>query len=217
MKVEYDAIVKSETYDLVPRPPNINIVSSMWLYKHKFDAEGEFKNHKSRLVANGKSQEHGVDFEETFSPVVKPVTIRAVLYIALNSGGQVNQLDVKNVFLHGTLDETVFMTQPPGFVDKTRSDHVCKLKSVIYGLKQAPRAWNARFVTFITNNGFIQSKSDASLFVYRKNGQMAYLILYVDDILVTASTELPKNTIIAVLKHEFPMTDLGRIQSFLGV
>lgn len=82
MNVEYDAIVKSETFDLVPRPPNTNIVSSMWLYKHKFDAEGEFKSHKSRLVANGKSQEHGVDFEETFSPVVKPVTIRAVLHNA---------------------------------------------------------------------------------------------------------------------------------------
>lgn len=158
-----------------------------------------------------------MDFEETFSPVVKPVTIHAVLHIALNSGWTVNQLDVKNAFLHGTLDETVYMTQPPGFVDKTKSDYVCKFKRAIYGLKKAPRAWNARFVTFITNNGFIQSKSDASLFVYRKNGQMAYLILYVDDILVTASAERLKNTIIAVLKREFPMTDLGRIQSFLGV
>lgn len=195
----------------------ITTLTSSGLYKHKFDAEGEFEGHKSRLVANGKSQEHGVDFEETFSPVVKPVTIRSVLHVALNSSWPVNQLDVKNAFLHGTLDETVYMSQPPGFVDKSKPDYVCKLKRAIYGLKQAPRAWNARFVKFITNNGFIQSKSDASLFVYRKNGQTAYLILYVDDILVTASSEQLKHTIIDVLKSEFPMKDLGRIHSFLGV
>lgn len=217
MTIEYDAIVKSETFDLVPRPPNTNIVRSMWLYKHKYDADGVFCKHKSRLVANGKSQEHGVDFDETFSPVVKPVTIRTVLHVALANDWEVNQLDVQNAFLHGTLDETVYMFQPPGFVDKTKPDYVCKLKRSIYGLKQAPRAWNARFVTFITNNGFVQSRSDASLFVYNKNGLMAYLILYVDDIIVTASTTSLKDTIIRVLKSEFPMTDCGIIHSFLSV
>lgn len=102
------------------------------------------KTTKARLVANGKSQEHGVDFEETFSPVVKPATIRTVLHVALMHDWQVNQLDVQNAFLHGTLDETVYMTQPPGFIDPAKPNHVCKLNRSIYGLKQAPRAWNAR-------------------------------------------------------------------------
>ena len=107
MHVEYDAFIKNKTFDLVPRPPNSNIVRCMWLFKHKYDAEGNFKGHKSRLVANGRSQEQGVDFDETFSPVVKPVTIRTVLHLALTNNWQVNQLDVQNAFLHGTLDEDV--------------------------------------------------------------------------------------------------------------
>ena len=217
MTVEYDAIVKSETFDLVPRPPNVNIVRSMWLYKHKYDADGNFKGHKSRLVANGKSQEHGIDYDETFSPVVKPATIRTVLNVALENDWPVHQLDVQNTFLHGTLDEEVYMFQPPGFIDKDRPNHVCKLKRSIYGLKQAPRAWNARFVSFITNNGFIQTKTDTSLFVYRKGNLMAYLILYVDDIILTASTINLQDTVTNILKSEFPMKDLGVISSFLGV
>lgn len=217
MNVEYDAFIKNKTFDLVPRPPNTNVVTSMWLYKHKYVAEGFFKNHKARLVANGKSQEQGIDFDETFSPVVKPATIRTVLHVALMCDWQVHQLDVQNAFLHGTLDETVYMTQIPGYVDKTKPDHVCKLSRSIYGLKQAPRAWNARFVTFITSNGFTQCKSDTSLFVYRKGDLTAYLILYVDDIIVTASTDTLRQTIISLLKSEFPMTDSGRISSFLGI
>ena len=181
MNVEYNAIIKSGTYDLVPRPKHTNIVRSMWLHKHKFDADGNFKSHKSRLVANGKSQEEGVDFSETFSPVVKPVTIRSVLHVALAHDWPVQQLDVQNAFLHGTLDETVYMFQPPGFVDQSKPDHVCRLNRSIYDLKQAPRAWNARFVNFITNQGFSQSKSDPSLFVYRNGADRAYLLLYVDD------------------------------------
>lgn len=109
------------------------------------------------------------------------------------------------------------MFQPPGFVDQSKPHHVCKLKRSIYGLKQAPRAWNERFVTFINNKGFIQSKLDTSLFIYKKDGLVAYLILYVDDIILTASTPTLKTKIIDALKAEFPMTDEGIIHSFLGL
>lgn len=214
---EYSAIIKSKTYDLVPRPPNANIINSLWLYKHKYDANGVYKKPKARLVADGKTQEHGIDFTETFSPVVKPATIRTLLQIALVHDWPVNQLDVQNAFLHGNLEETVYMFQPPGFVDKTKPHHVCKLNRSIYGLKQAPRAWNARFVSFITKQGFKQSKNDTSLFVYARNGMRAYLILYVDDIVITASTTQLRNSVIAALKKEFPITDEGQISSFLGI
>lgn len=106
--------------------------------------------YKSRLVANGKSQEHGVEFDETFSLVVKPVTVRAVLNFAVEREWPVNQLDVQNDFLHDNLEETVYMHQPPGFVSAEHPDYVCLLNKAIYGLKQAPRAWNARFTTFLT-------------------------------------------------------------------
>ena len=214
---EYSAIIKSKTFDLVPRPKNTNIIRSMWLHKHKYDANGCFKKHKSRLVANGKSQEEGVDFTETFSPVVKPASIRTVLHVALANNWPINQYDVQNAFLHGNLEETVYMFQPPGYVDKSKPDHVCRLNRSIYGLRQAPRAWNQRFVEFITKQGFKQSKSDASLFIYMKNNERAYLLLYVDDIILTASSSSLRQSVTTALKSEFPITDEGQISSFLGI
>ncbi|CAA7055236.1 unnamed protein product [Microthlaspi erraticum] len=217
MTDEYDAMIKTKSWSLVPRPPNVNIVSSIWLYTHKHDADGALTRHKSRLVANGKSQEAGVDFKETFSPVVKPATIRTVLNIGVARNWPIHQLDVQNAFLHGELEETVYMHQPPGFVDKRFPHHVCKLQRPIYGLKQSPRAWNARFSKFINQLGFVTSKADVSLFVYRKDSELAYILLYVDDILLTASSTSLMQQIISSLKSEFPMKDLGKIHHFLGI
>lgn len=217
MVEEYDAQIKNKTWGLVPRPYGANVINSMWLYKHKCDADGTIRRHKSRLVANGKTQEEGVDFDETFSPVVKPATIRMVLNIALSRGWNLQQLDVKNAFLHGTISETIYMHQPPGFVDKTKPHHVCKLNKALYGLKQAPRAWNARFGQYITRLGFVASKTDASLFVYKHKNDIAYLLLYVDDIILTGSSKDLLHKITSSLKKEFPMSDLGRLKFFLGV
>ena len=214
---EYGALVKNKTFSLVPRPPDANIIRSMWLYKHKTGADGEIKRHKSRLVANGKSQEAGLDYDETFSPVVKPVTIRSVLHLALLNNWEVHHLDVKNAFLHGKLDEKVYMHQPPGMADSARPHHVWKLEKAIYGLKQAPRAWNARFSGFVQKLGFQMSSSDNSLYVYDKGSERAYLLLYVDDILLTPSTQKLRQTITALLKQEFEMSDAGRLSYFLGI
>ena len=120
--------------------------------------------------------------------MVKPATIRTVLSIAVSWEWPIRQLDVKNAFLHGHLDETVYCEQPSGFVDPAAPDSVCLLQKSLYGLKQAPRAWNQRFTTFIRSIGFTPSKSDASLFVYKVGDALAYLLLYVDDIIVTASS-----------------------------
>lgn len=212
-----DAFIETKTWDLVPRPKNTNIVTSLWLYKHKFDADGKPYKHKVRLVANGKTQEEGVDFTETFSPVVKPVTIRTVLDVSLANGWPIHQLDVKNAFLHGLLDETIYMHQPPGYRDKTNPDYVCKLNKAIYGLKQAPRAWNSRFATFVTNMCFTCSRSDASLFIFNKGSRKAYLLLYVDDIILTASDDQFLQQIVTKLQTEFPMSDSGKLHFFLGV
>lgn len=217
MVEEYDAQIKNKTWGLVPRPYGANIINSMWLYKHKFDADGVLKRHKSRLVANGKTQEEGIDFDETFSPVVKPATIRLVLNIALSRGWDLRQLDVKNAFLHGTISETIYMHQPPGFVDKTKPRHVCKLNKPLYSIKQAPRAWNARFSQYVKQLGFVTSKSDASLFVFKQNNDIAYLLLYVDDIILTGSSKSLLEKITSSLKKEFPMSDLGRLKFFLGI
>lgn len=217
MTEEYDAQIINKTWKLVPRPFGANVINSLWLYKLKHDADGNPTRHKSRLVANGKRQEEGIDFDETFSPVVKPATIRMVLNLALNRGWEMKQLDVKNAFLHGSITEDIYMHQPPGFVDKKHPHHVCKLEKALYGLKQAPRAWNARFSSFMTKLGFVTTKSDASLFVYKHKGDLAYLLLYVDDIILTGSSSLLLQNITSRLKQEFPMSDMGRLSYFLGI
>ncbi|KAJ9560502.1 LOW QUALITY PROTEIN: hypothetical protein OSB04_005662 [Centaurea solstitialis] len=178
---EYDALIKNDTWELVPRPLDVNVIRSMWIFTHKFQSNGALERHKARLVCNGRSQQVGIDCMETFSPVVKPATIRMVLSIAVSKKWEIHQLDVKNAFLHGTLQETVYIHQPPGFRDESFPNHVCRLKWSLYGLKQAPRAWYHRFANFVTSIGFSQSKSDNSLFVYQKGTDIAYLLLYVDD------------------------------------
>ncbi|GJS39846.1 ribonuclease H-like domain-containing protein [Tanacetum coccineum] len=191
---EYNALVKNGTWLLVPRPTGVNMVRSMWLFKHKFHADGTLSRYKARLVANGSSQQLGVDFDETFSPVVKPATIRTVLSLAVSRKWPIHQLDVKNAFLNGDLSETVYMHQPPGFVDARFPNHVCRLQRSLYGLKQAPRAWFQRF-----------------------GSQVAYLLLYVDDIILMASSTALLQQLIDSLHREFDMTDLGALNYFLCI
>ncbi|XP_071687627.1 uncharacterized mitochondrial protein AtMg00810-like [Rutidosis leptorrhynchoides] len=173
--------------------------------------------YKARLVANGQSQQVGIDCDETFSPVLKPATIRTVLSLAASRHWPIHQLDVKNVFLHGTLSETVYMHQPPGFRDLTRPDHVCLLQKSIYGLKQAPRVLFQRFAEYAQRIGFQHSRCDTSLFIYKHGTDTAYLLLYVDDIILTASSTAFLHRVITSLHQEFSMTDLCPLNYFLGI
>ncbi|GJX74260.1 ribonuclease H-like domain-containing protein [Tanacetum coccineum] len=154
--------------------------------------DGTLSRYKARLVANGSTQLEGVDVDETFSPVVKPGTIRTVLSLVASRHWPIHRLDVKNAFLHGDLSKTVYMHQPPGFRDYVHPDYVCLLQRTLYGLKQAPEL------------GF--SGTD-----------IAYLLLYVDDIVLTASSEILLQQIIRSLHQEFAMIDLGLLNYFLGI
>lgn len=164
MKYEYKTLISNETWVLVPRPSNVNVVNSIWLLKKKLIADGCLARYKAHLVANGCSQQPRIDCDETFSLVVKSTAIRIILSIAISHSWHVHQLDVKNVFLHGHLQETVYMHQPPGFHSTSTPDHVCLLQKSLYGLKQAPRPWYHKFAQFITRFGFINNKFDSSLF-----------------------------------------------------
>jgi hypothetical protein len=168
-------------------------------------------------VLHGFSQEQGVDFDETCSPVVKPATVRLVLSIALSLKLETHRLDVKNAFLHGKLAEVVYSRQPTGFIDSTRPKHVCRLNRSLYGLKQAPRAWYQRFATFIISIGFTCSRSDMSLFVLQCAEGTTFLLLYVDDIVLTASSTQLLGRITASICSEFAMMDMGSLHYFLGI
>jgi hypothetical protein len=149
--------------------------------------------------------------------VVKPATVRTVLSLAVSRSWSVHQLNVKNAFLHGTLSETVYCSQATGFVDPAQPDCVCLLNKSLYGLKQAPRAWYSQFATCITSLGFVEAKSNTSLFVFRRGTDMVYLLLYVDDIILTASSAALLQQTISALKQEFAMKDLGPLHHFLGI
>jgi hypothetical protein len=217
MLEEYDALLQNHTCDLVPRPRQANIVTGKWIFKHKFSADGTLERYKARWVLRRFTQHPGIDFTETFSPVVKPATVRTVLSLALSRRWPIHQLDVKNVFLHGTLIEIVYCQQPSGFEDFAHPDYVCRLNKSLYGLKQAPRVWYSRFATYLLSLRFAEAKSDTSLFIYQSGSDSAYLLLYVDDIILTASSTGLRQRIVSALQREFAMKDLRELHHFLGM
>ncbi|KAM1824444.1 hypothetical protein ACFX13_024030 [Malus domestica] len=217
MVQEFNALQRCGTWSLVPHRPNMNLLPNKWVFKLKRRADGSIERHKARLVANGFHQQAGVDYSETFSPVVKHSTIRLVLSLAVSNKWPVRQLDVQNAFLHGFLQEEVYMRQPPGFVDQQCPTHVCKLQRSIYGLKQAPRAWFQRFSDFLLELGFHESSCDYNLFVFRKQGVYIILLIYVDDILITGNSPPQISRLITRLGTLFSMKDLGHLRYFLGI
>lgn len=217
MEEEIVALHKNETWTLVPRLPNMNVIGSKWVFKAKLKSDGTLDRLKARLVAKGFHQIDGKDFTETFSPVIKPGTIRLVLSIALVRKWQIRQLDVKNAFLHGHITEDLYMTQPSGMTDSQFPNYVCKLKRALYGLKQAPRAWFDRLSRFLISYGFVCSLADPSLFIFQSSKGMLALLIYVDDMLLTGSSAVLLDEFVQLLCKEFAMKDLGQLHHFLGI
>jgi hypothetical protein len=217
MDIKYEALEKNRTWHLVPRSNARNVIDSKWVYKVKKNADGALDRYKARLVVKGFKQRYGIDYEDTFSLVVKAATIRIVLSIAVTKGWCLRQLDVQNAFLHQVLEEEVYMNQPPGYEDPKFPNHVCRLDKAIYGLKQAPQAWYSRLSTKLVQLGFETSKADTSLFIYKKGSTTIYLLIYVDDIVVASSSNEANEAMLADLKQEFALKDLGPLHYFLGI
>lgn len=217
MDMKYLALMKNKTWHLVPHEKGRNIINCKWVYKIKRKPDGSIERYKARLVAKGFKQRYGIDYEDTFSPVVKAATIRLVLSIAVSYGWSLRQLDVQNVFLHGYLEEEVFMRQPPGYEDKNRPHYVCKLDKALYGLKQAPHAWYSRLSQKLQDLGFKSSKADTSLFYYSKHNITMFLLVYVDDIIVASSSSKATAALLKDLNAEFALKDLRYLHYFLGI
>jgi hypothetical protein len=135
MKEKISALMKNGTWHLVPGSQASNIIDCKWVYKVKRKADGTIDRHKARLVAKGFKQHYGIDYEDTFSPIVKAATIRLVLSVAVSHNWSLHQLDVQNTFLHGVLEEEVYMKEPLDFHDASHPGYICKLDKALYGLK----------------------------------------------------------------------------------
>jgi hypothetical protein len=216
MDSEYSALMKNKTWHLVPPQQGGNIIDCKWIYKIKRKDDGSLDRYKARLVAKGFKQRYGVDYEDTFSPVIKSTTIRIVLSVAVSRGWHLRQLDVQNPLLHGNLEEDVYMRQPLGFEDKSMLN-VCKLDKALYGLKQAPRAWYSKLSVMLCEIGFTSSKADTSLFYFNKDDITMFVLVYVDDIIVASSSSRATEGLLRKLNKEFALKDLGVLHYFLGI
>lgn len=184
MHEELEALGQNNMRTLVPRPHYSNVVGSKWVYRTKYNSDGSVECFKACLVAQGFSQIPDIDYTYTFSLVVKASTVHIVLSLAVLHNWRLRQLDVENAFHHGQLNETVFMEQPPRFIDSRFPHHVCMLTKALYGLKHAPRPWFHRLSLFLHTNGFTCSCDDTSLFVFAKDSCIMYFLVYVGDLIL---------------------------------
>jgi hypothetical protein len=209
--------MKNQTWSQVPSSSQMNIVGCKWVFKVKRKVDGSIDRYKARLVAKGFNQQEGFDYAETFSPVVKSATIRIILSLIVSSNWSLLQLDVRNGFLNGYLEEAVYMKQTRGFHDSSRPQDVCQLHKALYGLKQAPRAWFQRLSAFLLAQGFAHSQSDASFFIHRSSSCTIYVLVYVDDIIVTGSELQHVHRFFDQLCSTFDCRQVGELNFFLGM
>jgi hypothetical protein len=211
------ALEKNGTWELVDLSRGKKTVGCKWVFTVKYKSDGSLERYKARLVAKGFTQTYGIDYLETFAPVTKLNSVRVLLSLAANRGWPLQQLDVKNAFLNGNLEEEVYMDAPPGF-GKNFGIKVCKLKKSLYGLKQSPRAWFEKFTQFIKSQGYTQEQGDHTMFIrHSHDGKIAILIVYVDDIILTKDDVLEMNRLKTSLSSTFEIKDLGSLRYFLGM
>ncbi|GJU98992.1 putative ribonuclease H-like domain-containing protein [Tanacetum coccineum] len=172
-----------QVWVLVDLPHGMKVIGTKWVYRNKRDERGVVVRNKAKLVAQGYTQEEGIDYDEVFAPVARIEAIRLFLAFASFMGFIVYQMDVKSAFLYGTIDEEVYVSQPPGFVDPDHPNKVYKVVKALYGLHQAPRAWYATLSTFLEKHGYKRGTIDKTLFIRRNKKDIMLVQVYVDDII----------------------------------
>ena len=217
MKSEIGSMYENEVWTLTDLLDDRRAIENKWIFKKKTNADANVTIYKARLVAKGYRQVQGVDYDETFSPVAKLKSVRIMLAIAAFYDYEIWQMDVKTAFLNGFLKEELYMMQPEGFVDPKNANKVCKLQRSIYGLVQASRSWNIRFDEMIKAFGFTQTYGEACVYKKVSGSSVAFLILYVDDILLMGNDIEFLESIKAYLNKCFSMKDLGEAAYILGI
>ena len=213
---EYNSLMKMQTWSLQKLPANKKAIGCRWVFRVKYGSDGLPVRFKARLVAKGFNQQYGVDFDETFSPVIRLSSIRALIAFSVQYGLLIHQMDVVTAFLNGVLEEEIYMNQPPGYEEVGKEDLVCRLKRSLYGLKQSPRCWYKMFRSFMFDLGFRQSSGDPCLY-YKLQPSLILIAVYVDDLIIIADNAGSMNDIKMTLSSRFEMTDMGSLCYILGI
>lgn len=213
---ELQALEDNNTWTIMPLPQNKKPIGSKWVYKVKLKSDGTIERFMARLVAKGYNQTYGIDYLNSFSPVAKVVTVRILLSLSASNNWFLHQLDINNAFLHGYLEEEVYLIPPQGY-HKAKEGEVCKLNKSLYRLKQASRQWHIEFCNKILSFGFKQSAHDHCLFVKGEGSDFMALVVYVDDVLITGPNEALIKQVKEQLHDAFTIKDLGEASYFLGI
>ena len=213
MDDEYKSLMDNKTWSLTTLPQGRTALRGKWVYALKRGANGEVVRYKARWVVRGFEQREGLDYNETFASVVKPMSYKAILAIAAAMDWDIEQMDVKTAFLYGQVEEEIFVEQPKGY-NKGNEDKVCRLNKALYGLKQSPRVWYNTFASFIKTLGFDTLDADSSVFISPSGTMVA---LYVDDLLITGPNKQDIYGVKKALNSHFHMTDLGPCCYWLGM
>ncbi|GJT85631.1 putative ribonuclease H-like domain-containing protein [Tanacetum coccineum] len=206
-----------QVWVLVDLPHGMKVIGTKWVYRNKRDERGVVVRNKARLVAQGHRQEEGIDYDKVFAPVARIEAIRLFLAFASFIGFIVYQMDVKSVFLYGTIDEEVYVSQPPGFVDPDHLKKVYKVVKALYGLHQAPRAWYATLSTFLEEHGYKRGTIDKTLFIKKDKKDIMLVQVYVDDIIFGSTRKSWCDKFEALMKGIFQMSSMGELIFFLGL
>jgi hypothetical protein len=217
MYEELNNFAHNEVWELVKRPCDDNVIGAKWVFQNKQDENGVIVRNKARLVAQYYTQIEGLHFDETFTPVARLEAIRILLAYATSHNIKLYQMDVKNAFLNGKINELVYVEQPPSFEDSKKPNHVYKLSNVLYGLKQAPRAWYERLWDFLVSKGFKIEKVDTTLFTKKIDDDLFICQIYVDDIIFGSTNQDFCEEFSDMISREFKMSMIGELNFFLGL
>ena len=219
---EYQSLLKNNTWELVERPKDKNFITCKWIFKVKRNADGTVNRYNARFVAQGYSQEEGMDYDDTFSPVARYSSIQSLLAIANQLNLEVHQIYVKTAYLNGDLEHEMYKEQPDGYVDKRQKDLICRLRKSLYGLKQSARCWNITMDNFLKASGYVQSNADLCIYFKAENRDgkkecLMLIALYVDDIALATNDNTMLEGEKRLLKEKFEMEDRGEIHYCLGM
>ncbi|KAJ9553795.1 hypothetical protein OSB04_017840 [Centaurea solstitialis] len=217
MQEELLQFVLQHVWDLVDLPKGHRVIGTKWIFRNKTDERGIVIKNKARLVAQGYTQEEGIDYDDVFAPVARIEAIRLFLAFASYKGFKVYQMDVKSAFLYGTIDEEVYVSQPPGFEDPKYPDKVYKLRKALYGLHQAPRAWYDTLSSYLLENKFERGVIEKTLFIKRTKTDMLLVQIYVDDIIFGSTKDDMCKEFEELMHKKFKMSSMGELTFFLGL